>query len=110
MEKSWKAFLLTPLLFIVFIIVTGCNYINNTQNKIYNNDNTQLQQGDSYTFKDKLGEIEDEKVNINFTDFTGLYSIWDVTTSLEQTLSLSIKGNIKRGDFKIIGLHLIKKL
>lgn len=95
---------LTVIQLLSFIFIGGCTTTNNAQSKIYDNEEAQLQQGDSYTFVNNLGEREDEKVNIRFTNFTGLYSIWDVTASVEQTLTLSIKGSIERGEFKIIAI------
>lgn len=113
-NKSRKVFLITPLLILLIIVfLGGCDAMNNAQSKIYKDEKAQLKQGDSYTFGNKLGEIQDGKTNISFTGFTGLYSLWDVTSSVEQTVTLKITGSIQKGDFKIIAVtpdHKIIKI
>lgn len=113
MNQSLKFLQATMLALLLIVFLGGCDAMNNKQSKIYKDEVAQLQQGDSYTFGNKLGEIEDEKANISFTKFTGLYSLWDVTSSVEQTITLKITGNIQQGDFKIIAVtpdHKVVKI
>ncbi|WP_234414295.1 hypothetical protein [Paenibacillus sp. CAA11] len=76
--------------------------MNGKQSRIFNDEKRQVESGDSYTFGSKVGEVTNEKAEVSFSGFTGLYSMWDLTSSSELTTTLSISGNIQHGKFKLI--------
>lgn len=91
------------LVFILFIFlgVGGCGSFMNKQKNIFNNEDRLLESADSFTFSSKKGEISADQAVINFRGFSGVYTVWQMTSEYDISLNINVHGNIS-GKFKLI--------
>ncbi|OZQ64200.1 hypothetical protein CA600_17460 [Paenibacillus sp. VTT E-133280] len=80
----------------------GCGGFASKQENVFNNENRLLEVGDSFTFSNKKGEINEEHAIIQYSGFSGVYTVWRMTSQEDISLKIKIQGNNKRGKFKLI--------
>lgn len=99
--KNSKAFIVILLSILILGIVTGCN-VNDYQKNIYSDNSKIVKEGDSYTFKNRLGSTTKDEINIKFSTFYGMQTIWIIEASKEGVLTINYESQIKNGDFKTV--------
>lgn len=56
------------ILYVVLLLtITGCSQIRSYQNSIYNDDVKIANQGDNYTFKDRIGSAITNNLSLTFS-------------------------------------------
>jgi cell division protein YceG involved in septum cleavage len=90
------------LILTVLWFVVGCGDVTNKQSEIFDNQVRLMESADSYTFTKKTGDITNEQGVANFSGFSGVYTVWNLTSAYDVTTNLTISGKIERGNFKLI--------
>ncbi|MFC3748318.1 hypothetical protein [Paenibacillus sp. GCM10012306] len=106
MNKLLKTFSIILLIFNV----GGCGTGSNNQEKIFNDNKRLMDSGDSYTFSSKTGKITEDHAEIKFSGFSGVYTVWSITSDADVTTKININGNAKDDKFKIIQVNEYKEL
>ena len=90
--------------FIIFLIllfcftITGCSGPTKYQKNIYDNDKLISSDSDSYYSTN----ITDDNNKIEFSNFTGSYTIWKENFNETFTIDFSIQNYIEKGKNKIV--------
>lgn len=100
MNLKNKLLLCVCLLFLVS--VTGCGISNNHQN-VYNSIEEIAQQGDSYTYGNRLcNEQSNDKLNLKYDGFSGTDTIWILESKEDGEITVDYDSTIDKGDFKVV--------
>lgn len=86
---------------LVMLFFAGCSNIDSYQNSIYNDNMKISKQGDSFSFKDRIGTIEDNSLSLTFNAFYGKQTIWQLDSKEHSSIDLDIKVKVTNGKFKI---------
>ena len=85
---------LSSLVGIAYLVISN-NY-ENDKSKYFYDDSLIVLEGDSYTYLDKLGNIE----NLTFKGFSGTETIFSASENM--IISLSCEYEISKGEFKVV--------
>jgi len=69
---------------------------------IYDNDMYIAQEGDNFSFYNRVGEEDEKHIDIKFNGFYGAQTIWAIQTEENSDINLSFDSIIKSGDFKVV--------
>ncbi|MHB1150704.1 MAG: hypothetical protein ACYC00_00155 [Eubacteriales bacterium] len=92
------------LLCIVFIFTScllGCG-IDADKKDIYDNDIYIAQEGDIFSFYNRVGEEDEKQIDIKYSGFYGAQTIWVIQTEENSEINLSFHSIVKSGKFKIV--------
>ena len=101
MKKISKLILL-PLLFIFVGAFLGCSKISSYQKSIYDDNSKIAKAGDSYSFKNRVGNTMNNKATINFTTFYGMQTLWNIQSEGNGRITIQYYSNTKKGKFKVV--------
>ena len=105
--KSKTIYLLT---LITVLLISGCSTINTYQNSLYDNNEKLAKDGDSYTFKDRIGSLEDSVFSLSFTGFSGKQTVKEIEATTQGTVELEITIKTTSGKFKICLINADKEV
>jgi len=97
MKKNHLLIILLPIV----VLITSCSNFDSYQNSIYNDNVKISKQGDSYSFKDRLGVIEDNNISLTFNNFSGKQTIWEINAEEQSTFDFEVKIKTSKGEFKV---------
>lgn len=86
---------------LLALVLTGCSRIHDYQNSLYGDDAKIASQGDSYTFRERLGSVKGNTLDLTFSGFYGKQSIWKIDAVEDGSIDLDIKITMKSGKFKL---------
>jgi len=89
------------VLVLMLLVLSGCRYSNPNRLSYYDDDARIAQQGDSYTFSNRLGRTVANELALSFTDFTGKQTIWLIPAGQDCVLELDLNNEITGGKFKV---------
>lgn len=94
--------LLCILLITILVFITGCSFPTAYQKNVFN-DNTLLSfEEDSYTYDQRVGQIERFTGTISFQGFYGSDTLWDITAVNDGELTIILSSTITNGDYKVV--------
>ena len=87
------------MLIILATMLVGCNLAPSSKD-IYDKDDQIVLQGDSYTYKVRVGNIFDHQADIEFKNFTGAETIFKINQG--SILKVDLSKEISSGRFKVV--------
>lgn len=88
------------ILYVVLLLtITGCSQIRSYQNSIYNDDVKIANQGDNYTFKDRIGSAITNNLSLTFSGFYGKQTIWGIDAKEIHRIEVDIRIRLRSGKF-----------
>lgn len=101
--RTRKICLATALLALLTVSLSGCSGAGQDKLAIYDDDAKIAAEGDSYTFKNRVGSADEEtKIDLAYDGFSGSNSIWTVEFAEFGTLTLEYESIVSAGDFKVV--------
>ncbi|HAO61966.1 MAG TPA: hypothetical protein DCQ90_08720 [Erysipelotrichaceae bacterium] len=91
----------TILLILLIGLVSGCSQLNSYQAGIYDDDAKIANQGDSYTFANRLGSIKETSLHLEFGGFYGKQTVWTIEANEKGIVWLDVEIKLDGGRFKI---------
>lgn len=98
--KNKNIFFIGIFLLIFLVIIFK---FNSCEKNVYNDDKKIAEQGDSYSYGDKIGsQNSNNDLDLKFRDFSGYDTILILKVSEDSSITLNYDLNIKSGDFKLV--------
>ncbi len=113
MKKVKRLFIL--IIMLPFLI--GCHSFSASQDKIFDDDSLIVKEGDSYTYKDRLGGFETNlepdtsriveiHITLEYSKFYGKETFFTITVNEQETMSLNvISTTTGEGRLKFCWIH-----
>lgn len=100
------------LLFCIsfILIIAGCSQMNSYQSSLYNDNSKIASQGDSYTFRDRIGSTRSDNLSLTFSGFYGKQTIWRMDAIEIGSINLDVRTILKGGKFKICLVNTNKEV
>ena len=92
---------LMGVLVMMILMLSGCRYSDPYKLSFYDDNARIAQQGDSYTFSDRLGRTVANELALSFAGFTGKQTIWLIPAGQDCVLKLDLNNEITGGKFKV---------
>ncbi|MHC1734727.1 MAG: hypothetical protein AB9921_03555 [Erysipelotrichaceae bacterium] len=89
------------LLILLIGFVSGCSQLNSYQAGIYDDDAKIANQGDSYTFGNRLGSIKETSLHLEFSGFYGKQTVWTIEANENGIVRLDVEIALDSGKFKL---------
>ncbi|PKM88892.1 MAG: hypothetical protein CVU87_06435 [Firmicutes bacterium HGW-Firmicutes-12] len=90
------------LFLIIFLsILLGCG-IDEEKKEIYDNETSIVQEGDTFSFYKRIGKADEKQVNIKYSRFFGVQTLWAIQVEEKSEIELNYKSQVKSGDFKVV--------
>ena len=86
---------------ILLLILVGCS-IDPQKKIIFDRDSRIVQDGDSYHFTDRIGKVDENDVDLTYSGFYGVQTLWVIKTEKMQEITIDYNSQVKSGDFKIV--------
>lgn len=96
------------LIFLCLIALAGCN--NTYQKSIYSDNSKIVQSGDSYSFKTRIGNQIDNNMDVQFSVFNGMQTIWTIDIKQNSKMKINYISKIDSGKFKVVLVTPDKKI
>lgn len=96
-----KRLIYTLFVILAMVALSGCG-VKQEQREMYSNDKAIAESGDSYTYRDRTGDVTSETADIGFTKFYGSDTIWTIEAGQESELTLQVQQALSQGKFKIV--------
>lgn len=88
---------------LVILLLNGCTNNNVIQEEVYSNNDRLARQADTFSYSDsKKIQQSTEQLSLEFAIFTGVNTMWKISTDEEMELELQINQNLDSGEFKTI--------
>ncbi|NLC45119.1 MAG: hypothetical protein GX783_12670 [Clostridiales bacterium] len=100
--KSYNKLVLGILVMLAIMINAGCSSVVSHQDSIFDNDSKIIAQGDSHTYKSRLGNIADKETEIKFNSFSGSDTIYRIISDGESDAIFNFSSISDKGDFKVV--------
>lgn len=108
--KLRNKILLVICILIILDIIASFGF-NIWQKNIYNSNNKIVQQGDSYTYKNKTGtQNSSYEINLKYSGFSGDDTIWILNAHKDCEITLNYNSTVNNGDFKIVLINSQKEI
>lgn len=90
------------VLILLMSLVSGCSPLNSYQAGIYDDDAKIANQGDSYTFGNRLGSIKETGLHLEFGGFYGKQTVKEFQIETQRVIKLKITIKLAGGKFKVV--------
>lgn len=100
--RSYNKLILWMLVILVVINITACNSVVKYQNSIFHDKSKIVREGDSYTYKSKIGNGRGDEYDIKFTSFSGMETIYMIESDGENDVIVAFEAIVKDGEFKVV--------
>ena len=100
--RSCNKLVLGILVMLAIMINAGCSSVVSHQDSIFDNDSKIIAQGDSHTYKSRLGNITDKETEIKFNSFSGSDTIYRIISDGESDAIFNFSSISDKGDFKVV--------
>jgi len=108
--KLRNKILLAICILIILDIIISFGF-NIWQKNIYNNNYKIVQQGDSYTYKNKTGtQNSSDEIDLKYSGFSGDDTIWILNAHKDCEITLDYNSTVNSGDFKIVLINPEKEI
>lgn len=109
MRKTYKITfghrIISGCILLSLFTLSGCTF-NSTkvvQEDVYTNNDRLVQQSDTFSYSNSEKKSRSEKeLSLEFIMFSGVNTLWEVSSDTEQELKIDIDQQISDGKFKII--------
>lgn len=82
-------------------LLYGCDAYEQ-KSSIYDSNTKILQNGDSFYFMNRIGEIDENRLDLKFNKFYGVQTIWIIIVDQPGEIKIEFDSNVKSGDFKVV--------
>jgi len=88
---------------LLLFVLGGCMTIPNSR-FLYDNDEQIAAEGDSYTYEDRLGTVENQSVNLEFRGFYGTETVFSYTVPEDMVVNvdINVSKTVTKGRFKVV--------
>lgn len=86
---------------ILLDIIVSCVF-NVWQKNIYNNNKKIAQQGDDYTYSRTSSENSNDKIDWNYSDFSGDDTVWILNSKEDCEITINYHSTVDNGKFKVV--------
>ena len=86
------------LCFFALVFLRGCTYVN--KKAVYDDSVKIARAGDTYTYGSRIGGVTTEKLDITYTGFMGMETIWSIEVVNEGDIVLQYDSRVDKGRFK----------
>lgn len=100
--KNISKRMLVIIVILTAIIITGCSSAARYQDSIFDDEEKIISDGDSYTYKQRIGNNSKDKLDIKYTSFSGMETIYKITTKEESEITFDFESEVEKGDFKAV--------
>lgn len=100
--KNYYKLIIPLLALFITTSIAGCKSISRYQESIFNDEKKIVKEGDSHTYKTRLGSIKNNETDIKFTSFTGSETIYKFKADEENNITFNFNSTINNGDFKVV--------
>ncbi|WP_406242370.1 hypothetical protein ACF3M2_19030 [Tissierella carlieri] len=100
--EYYKKLKLITLVILIVVTISGCDFANDYQKGIFDDDIEIIKTDDSFIYLEKLGKDADNKKIIEFKYFTGMDTIYYITANEDSEITINFESNINKGDFKVV--------
>lgn len=84
-------------------VFAGCSMgVGQKQKNVYGDNKVIVQSGDSLTYSERTGTVDEEDAELAFTGFYGSDTLWSIKSASEGKLGIEFKQNVSRGKFKLV--------
>lgn len=88
------------ILFSCLFIFSGCSSVSREQKSMYNDNSLITKEGDTYNFTNRVGEIDDSKIEIKYGKFYGSQTIWIIEVEKQGEIEFDFNSKVNSGKFK----------
>lgn len=106
--KGYNKLALIALATLVAVVITGCSPVTNHhrivdyQKNVFDDENKIVVQGDSYTYSTKKGKCIGNEADLKFASFSGMDTIFKITSDGQNDVVINFEAVITKGDFKVV--------
>lgn len=86
---------------VLLDIIISCVF-NVWQKNIYNNNKKIAQQGDDYTYSRTISENSNDKIDWNYSDFSGDDTVWILNPKEDCEITINYRSAVDNGKFKVV--------
>ncbi len=97
-----KNYIILIMVILFTMTITGCSSVLNYQRSIFNEESKIIKSGDSHSYKDRIGSVREDEIDIKFSSFSGTDTIWKVLVEEDVDIVLDFKSVIDKGEFKVV--------
>lgn len=88
------------LVILAISIGTSCNHYQ--KKDIFDNNSRIVREGDSYSYKDRIGEIDSSSMDLDISGFYGCDTIWYIESNGDNSISLDYNVELIKGRLKLV--------
>ncbi len=99
--KQMMRVILMILIMVSTSLLYGCN-TNEQKSSIYDNNDKILQDGDSFSFTDRIGKTDENRLDIRYNRFYGVQTIWVIKVEKPGVINVDYASEVTSGDFKVV--------
>jgi len=89
------------LIILLTVLIGGCG-VKERQKNIYEQNSEISQAGDSYSYSQRLGEVDEQSLNIAYERFYGTDTIWLLNAEQTGKITINYDLALASGDFKVV--------
>lgn len=101
MKVNWLKNSVIAICLLMVIVLLGCSNINSSQKNMYENIDKILSQGDSYTYKERIVNLNKNSLLLEFSGFYGKETIWEFEGEDGDTIDFTFKCSLAKEQFKV---------
>ena len=94
--------LLLSILLVSTMFVIGCSFVSNYQKSIFHDEKKIIKDADSYIYGIRRGNATGKDLNIKFSSFTGMNTIFKLKSDGENDIVVDYESVVKDGQFKVV--------
>ncbi|MDT3425735.1 dipeptidyl aminopeptidase/acylaminoacyl peptidase [Paenibacillus forsythiae] len=84
------------------LLISGCGFINDGKDKMYESDTDIVQEGDSFSYISRTGSTTTRIADLEFKGFSGTETIWIVDADKQTDLRIDYSLIVNKGEFKAV--------
>lgn len=86
---------------MLLLLNSACSGGGSYQKSIYTDDTKISAEGDSYSFKNRVGNTDKNSLSLNISGFYGKQTVWEISAKEDSTVTLVVQDRIDSGRFKL---------
>lgn len=100
MDRLVKLLFLCTIIFSL-VFVSSCSRAGLYQRNVYEDEQKISAIGDSYSYTNKTGSVEEDRLLYEIKGFYGKDTVWEIVADDECIINLNVSADIKSGKFKL---------
>lgn len=93
---------LTVILLLLVVVFYYSFGIKSEKGRIYNDNPALAQDGDTYTYLNRVGETDNGKIDISYSKFSGSDTIWIIQAKKQTEIKFEYTSEVSKGKFKAV--------